>query len=262
VFAHSVDGLEITRVESDTRLWTGHATHYGICLAVGGAFDFWYRKRIATHAVGRLKLKEPGEVHRDVRVHEPVTAVSIALSQAWAERASLACGMTSVPHFSAPVTRGGGRAERKAARLYDAITAVHPDRFEWESLLVETMGILWSDYGEVRARAPEAPSSSGETARRVREYLHEHMREGVNLDALATAAGRSKFHMMRLFRAEYGLAPYEYLTHLRVARARLSLAAGVPAAKVAVDVGLYDQSQLHRHFKRITGMTPAAYARG
>jgi methylphosphotriester-DNA--protein-cysteine methyltransferase len=26
-------------------------------------------------------------------------------------------------------------------------------------------------------------------------------------------------------------------------------------------VGLYDQSQLHRHFKRIFGLTPGTYAR-
>ena len=39
------------------------------------------------------------------------------------------------------------------------------------------------------------------------------------------------------------------------------LARGVPQAEVAARVGLYDQSQLHRHFKRIAGVTPGAYAR-
>ena len=39
------------------------------------------------------------------------------------------------------------------------------------------------------------------------------------------------------------------------------LARGVPQAEVAARVGLYDQSQLHRHFKRILGVTPGAWAR-
>ena len=35
----------------------------------------------------------------------------------------------------------------------------------------------------------------------------------------------------------------------------------VPQAEVAATVGLYDQSLLHRHFKRILGVTPGAFAR-
>lgn len=35
---------------------------------------------------------------------------------------------------------------------------------------------------------------------------------------------------------------------------------GLSQAEVAVSVGFYDQSQLHRHFKRILGLTPGAFA--
>ena len=35
----------------------------------------------------------------------------------------------------------------------------------------------------------------------------------------------------------------------------------VPQAEVAARIGLYDQSQLHRHFKRIAGVTPGEYVR-
>jgi AraC-like DNA-binding protein len=44
-------------------------------------------------------------------------------------------------------------------------------------------------------------------------------------------------------------------------RAQELLARGIPQAEVAASVGLYDQSQLHRHFKRILGVTPGAFAR-
>ena len=39
------------------------------------------------------------------------------------------------------------------------------------------------------------------------------------------------------------------------------LRARLPASQVAAEVGIYDQSQLNRHFKRIVGVTPGQYAR-
>ena len=61
------------------------------------------------------------------------------------------------------------------------------------------------------------------------------------------------------FRAQIGMPPHAYLTHLRIQRAKKLLAEGVRASELAPRVGLYDQSQLTRHFRRIVGMTPARY---
>ncbi|MFT3775973.1 MAG: helix-turn-helix transcriptional regulator [Minicystis sp.] len=97
--------------------------------------------------------------------------------------------------------------------------------------------------------------------RRAREYLHDAVAEKVTLDALADHAGLDKFHLVRAFRAEVGLPPYDYLTHVRVARAARLLARGASAAEAAQAVGFYDESQLHRHFRRIIGLTPGRFAR-
>jgi len=70
-----------------------------------------------------------------------------------------------------------------------------------------------------------------------------------------------KFHLCRAFRDEIGLPPHAYLVHLRIARALDLLRARLPASRVAAEVGIYDQSQLNRHFKRIVGLTPGQYAR-
>ena len=57
-----------------------------------------------------------------------------------------------------------------------------------------------------------------------------------------------------------GLTPHAYLNHIRVLRARDLLRQGCPIAQAAVNVGFVDQSHLHRHFKRIVGVTPGQYA--
>ena len=79
--------------------------------------------------------------------------------------------------------------------------------------------------------------------------------------ALADHARLDKFQLCRAFRDEVGLPPHAYVTHRRVARAQELLARGVAQAEIAACVGLYDQSLLHRHFKRIVGITPGAFAR-
>ena len=84
----------------------------------------------------------------------------------------------------------------------------------------------------------------------------------MTLDALADHANTDKFHLCRAFRAQVGLPPHAYLTRLRIMRAKELLAAGVKPGEVAQQVGLYDQSQLNRHFRRIVGMTPGQFARG
>jgi len=55
--------------------------------------------------------------------------------------------------------------------------------------------------------------------------------------------------------------PHAYLTQLRVRRAKELLVAGVKPSDVACRVGLYDQSALNRHFRRIAGTTPGQFAK-
>ncbi len=96
---------------------------------------------------------------------------------------------------------------------------------------------------------------------RARALLDERFTETIGLDALAAHARLDKFRLCRAFREQVGLPPHAYVTHRRIALAQHLLARGMPQAEVAASVGFYDQSLLHRHFKRIFGLTPGAFAR-
>jgi AraC-like DNA-binding protein len=95
----------------------------------------------------------------------------------------------------------------------------------------------------------------------VKSYLADHLTDDVSLEQLAQISGFSPFHLIRVFRNATGLAPYEYLTNLRVERAKQLLVEQRSIAQVAASLGFYDQSHLHRHFKRIVGVTPGAYSK-
>lgn len=218
-----------------------------------GAFDGWYRGRVRTLVAGSLKLKEPGEVHRGLRVHAPFTLQGAGFAPEAVARAAEAMGMRGAPHFKAAAFAPGERATRLAFALHEALVREGSSELERGTLAAETLAELVGP----RAASGRAPLA----VRRARAYLHDALAEKINLDALAEHAALDKFHLVRAFRSEVGLPPYEYLTQLRVARAKVLLERRVLVAEAAQAVGFYDESQLARHFRRIVGVTPGAYAR-
>jgi AraC-like DNA-binding protein len=96
---------------------------------------------------------------------------------------------------------------------------------------------------------------------RAKLYIDAHFSRPIDLDNIADEACFSKFHFVRLFRSIYGKTPHQYLTEVRVARARDLLADGVPVAAACFGVGFDSVSSFTGLFKRRTGLTPAAYQR-
>jgi len=242
------------RVEREDRARTTYAEHFTVVAVYAGAFDGWYRGHVRMLVAGALKLKEPGEVHRDLRVHAPFTLQGAAFAPELMAAAADAMGLRGTVHFRSPGFAPGTRAAALAFAMHGAL--VRPDATELEvsTLVAETLAEVLGPDGAPPTRAPRA-------VRRARAFLHEALAERVTLNELAARAAMDKFHLVRAFRHEVGLPPYEYLTHLRVGRARELLRRGLRVAAAAQEVGFYDESQLHRHFRRIVGITPGAYAR-
>lgn len=96
--------------------------------------------------------------------------------------------------------------------------------------------------------------------RRSLDYMDTHLADDIALETLAHLESMSVFHFVRLFRAEVGLPPHQYLIARRVERACYLLqTTALPIAAIAHEVGFANQSHLTRHFKRIVGVTPGQY---
>lgn len=91
------------------------------------------------------------------------------------------------------------------------------------------------------------------------DFMHSHCDQPISLIELANLAGISPRHLIRSFKARFGLTPHRYLIGLRVRKAQELLAHGEPVAEVAVASGFADQAHLSRTFKAIIGTTPASY---
>ena len=93
----------------------------------------------------------------------------------------------------------------------------------------------------------------------VRDYIHDNIEEDISIDELSHVANMSKYHLIRLFRSQFGLPPHQYILNHRINKAREALKNGVSATDVAHEFGFFDSSHLNRHFKRAYGVTPKQY---
>jgi AraC-like DNA-binding protein len=244
----------MVRLEDEDRNKVTVTEHFTVVVVYAGAFDGWYRGQVRAHVAGSLKLKEPGEVHRDLRVHAPFTIQGAGFAPELVAAAADAMGLRGPVHFKAQAFAPGERAAHLAFAMHDALVRDDATEIERATLVAETLSEVVGSSPPPSGRAPQA-------VRRARAFLHDALAHKITLDDLADHAMLDKFHLVRAFRAEVGVPPYEYLTHLRVARARELLRHGVLVAVAAQAVGFYDESQLHRHFRRIVGVAPGAYAK-
>src|SRR5262249_9342511 len=94
--------------------------------------------------------------------------------------------------------------------------------------------------------------------RRICEYIDSHLEEKISLDALAAMAGLSADHFAHAFRQSGGLPPHNYLLRRRVEAAQHMLHdTDQPLSQIALAAGFSDYSHLARHFRQLTGMSPA-----
>ena len=84
--------------------------------------------------------------------------------------------------------------------------------------------------------------------------------EPLDLDALARAAGYSRYHFLRVFRAAYGETPGRYLTRRRIERAKdLLRSANLTVTEICHLVGFSSLGSFSARFTELVGRTPSAY---
>ncbi len=122
---------------------------------------------------------------------------------------------------------------------------------------IQTMfGLLLSELSHVHQPPPD------ERLERVRRHIHAHLAEAVGIDELSRVAGLSRFHLIRVFRARYGVTPMDYLRKQRLETARIMLrSSGQNLKQIASMLGFSDEFHLSKSFKAAVGVSPSDYRR-
>lgn len=96
----------------------------------------------------------------------------------------------------------------------------------------------------------------------VQDWLHEHYREAVHVQALADQFGISLRHFIRRFKLATRQSPSQYLQNLRLEDAKLRLESSkMSFEQITYQVGYEDPNSFRRLFRDRVGVSPMDYRR-
>ena len=115
---------------------------------------------------------------------------------------------------------------------------------------------LLIQIGRMGAAAPEREGGEDPKIRQALSYINEHLEGELSVEVLAEQVFLSRYHFMRLFKAQTGSTVHAYVRQKRLLNAARLIREGTPAAKAAADSGFADYSAFHRAFKESFGVSP------
>jgi AraC-like DNA-binding protein len=246
--------LDLLTARFDRHRYAPHAhDEFTIGVNVGGSELIDYRGGRIRTGPGSIVVLAPGEMHTG----GPATCGGYAYRALYAESSLLREGaLGGVPHFR--------EALLDDPELAAALRAAHielsacPDPLEAESRFPWLLAALARRHSTARPDRDEIPGAA-HIADAVRDRLADELQAPPSLASLAAELGLSRYQLLRAFRTSMGIPPYAWLAQHRVHRARGLLESGLRPAEVAGLVGFADQAHLTRWFRRVLGVTPAAY---
>lgn len=236
-----------------TRSFPRH-THdqFGIGVIRAGAQRSLSGRGMVEAGPGMVITVNPGEVHDGAPIGDGGRRWSMLyFDPAAMETVIAGLGSGGAFEFQAPVLQRSNLA-RRFARLFDMMTMDNDDALAADEAALMLFSLMTPVPSADRAVLPGISFA--------RARIDDAPGESLSLADLARLAGASRFQTLRAFRRATGLTPHAYLVQRRVALARRLIGQGLPLAEAAAASGFFDQSHMTRHFTRILGITPGAYA--
>ncbi|WP_234381577.1 helix-turn-helix domain-containing protein [Streptomyces sp. NRRL S-1521] len=250
------DSLDLLTARFDRHRYAPHYhEEFTVGVGVGGCEVIDYRGGRVDAGPGSIVVLAAGEVHTG----GPAALGGYAYRAMYPLPSLLAEGTATPPHFrEAVVDDPELAAALRAAHTELSGAGGRVDPLEAESRVPWLLTALARRHGAARPLADRVPGAD-HIARAVRERLADELLAPPSLAELAAPLGLSRYQLLRAFRTSTGLPPYAWLAQYRVTRARAHLDAGLRPADAASLVGFADQAHLTRWFRRVLGVTPAAY---
>lgn len=93
---------------------------------------------------------------------------------------------------------------------------------------------------------------------KVRTYIEQNYADSIKIEDIAADNFISEGYLSHAFKAETGMSPREYLTHIRCTRAcELIRYTGMKLSDIAANTGFCSQSDMSRKIRECYGVTPS-----
>ncbi len=138
-------------------------------------------------------------------------------------------------------------------KLHDIWTRRNPG-YEYEAKILFYRILLRMEQEWARG----SHSATGERLAAALEHIHSHFSEGnVSVEALAALCGMSDTYFRRLFVAEFGTTPQQYINRLRLTTATELLQSGYyTVGEIADRCGFNNINYFSAFIKKETGLPP------
>ena len=158
------------------------------------------------------------------------------------------------------ITPDDGQQERLAAALEDYEAAMRDKELGAEAIRDTQMVKLLVLINRIYASGSTAPDRAEATRDpkigAVLSYINENLGRELSVDELAEQAYLSRYHFMRLFKAQTGSTVHAYVRQKRLLYAARLIREGESAARAAAESGFSDYSAFHRAFRECFGISP------
>ncbi len=114
----------------------------------------------------------------------------------------------------------------------------------------------------LRCRPLDALAPAAGIVQSVCRYIEAHLDDATDLATLAKAAGLSRFHLQRTFKAAIGLTPRQYADACRMRRLKNELRSAPDVTAAVYEAGYGSGSRVYERAGAGLGMTPGEYRRG
>jgi len=105
-------------------------------------------------------------------------------------------------------------------------------------------------------------NSHSDAVIRIMKYVDEHLHEPITANELAMAAGYSQYHIIRIFKRETGMSPFEYIRQKRLITSAFELRCGkLRIIDVALNYVFDSQEGFTRAFSNAFGISPNRFAK-
>ena len=158
------------------------------------------------------------------------------------------------------ITPDDGQQEQLAAALEDYEAAMRDEELGAEAIRDTQMVKLLVLINRIYASGSTAPDRAEATRdpkiAAVLSYINENLGRELSVDELAEQAYLSRYHFMRLFKAQTGSTVHAYVRQKRLLYAARLIREGESAARAAAESGFSDYSAFHRAFRESFGISP------
>jgi AraC family transcriptional regulator len=152
-------------------------------------------------------------------------------------------------------------------RIVASIQQGGTDRLLLEEKLFDLLTLLLTEQNKLTALHDRLPSLKISTRHELMkrlvdatDFLYTYFHRNPSLDELASVSCLSKFHFLRLFKIAYGQTPHQFITTLKIERAKTLLKKTRSDVRaIGAEVGFRDSSSFSRSFYNQVGVYPSQF---